>query len=436
MLAADCAHGGVAAGPRHDPLRDGRRDRRLAVGAEDQAGEGDADLAGGDVGVELAGVADERRQAQGQEVAVLGHLADPAAPDADRRELRRDVERRQDGEDDDDHERGQHVDRYRREAMALSSAMRSYGESAGSAACRTPEGPTRTSAIAARCPCAGVATIAGSAAALGVVQVLQQDGGGGGERERAGRPGRRQPAGGGGEDAGREPRLGRDAFDRRRAPADDEPRRRQAGQAERHRARRGVRRFGDDGTGGGVEGDRRRAEDPRPRQAHFGDAALDQRRLPGARADDRRARVGGGEAADERQAQLALPLHGGGAVRVGDDDGVGVDGGGDVGGRVDRDVGAEDRRRLPDVQRLAGGDRPGVVDEPDVADPPPGGERRGECGGQRSSPDNGDDHRWRYSSRPCRMRRNSRARSRSSPAAPAESAGPRRPGSSAPAPGS
>ena len=139
---------------------------RLAVGAEDQAGQGDADLAGRDVGVELSRVADERRQAHRQEVAVLRHLADPAAPDADRRELRRDVQRRQDGEDDDDHERGQQVDRYRREAMALSSAMRSNGESAGSAACRMPDGPTRTSAIAARCPCAGVATIAGSVAPL------------------------------------------------------------------------------------------------------------------------------------------------------------------------------------------------------------------------------------------------------------------------------
>ena len=52
--ASPLAHGMIHSG-------DGRRDRRLAVGAEDQAGEGDADLAGGDVGVEPAGVADERR---------------------------------------------------------------------------------------------------------------------------------------------------------------------------------------------------------------------------------------------------------------------------------------------------------------------------------------------------------------------------------------
>ena len=119
-----------------------------------------------------------------------------------------------------------------------------------------------------------------------------------------------------------------------------------------------------------------------------------------AGADDRGARVGGGEASEQRQAQLALPLGGGGAVRVGDQDHVGVGGGGEVGGGVDRDVGAEDRRRLADVERLAGGDRPGVVDEPDVPHPPAGGERRGERGGQRSSPDNGSDHRWRYSSAP------------------------------------
>ena len=182
--------------------------------------------------------------------------------------------------------------------MALSSAMRSKGDSAGSAACRTPEGPTRTGAMAARWPCAGVATIAGSDRRGGVVQVLEQHGGGGGEREGAGRPGRRHPARGAASDAGREPRLGRDAVDRRRAPADHEPRRRQAGQAERHRARRGVGRFGDDGAGGGVEGNRRRAEDPRPRQPHFGDAALDQRRLAGAGADDRGAGVGRGEPAE------------------------------------------------------------------------------------------------------------------------------------------
>ena len=164
MLATEQRPRRVAVGPRHEPQRDGRRDRGLAVGAEDQAGERDADLAGRDVGVELAGVGDERRQPQRQEVAVLGHLAHAAAPHADRRELRRDVERRQDGEHDDDHERGHHVVELVSAGTRSRCRARCARRATASARPRAarPMARRRTSAMPARWPCAGVATMAGS----------------------------------------------------------------------------------------------------------------------------------------------------------------------------------------------------------------------------------------------------------------------------------
>ena len=202
--------------------------------------------------------------------------------------------------------------------------------------CRMPEGPTRTGAIAARWPWAGAATMTGRAP---------------GWPRRAARAGRRRRwrarTGPGGQAAGnrrgtprervrRQPRFGRGAFDRRRAPADHEPRGRQP--AERERQRRGPRCRRLRRRGRGRRRRRRSTAEPRIRvqgRRSSVTAALDQRRLAGAGADDRRARVDGGEPAEERQAELALPFDRGGAVGVGQDDDVGVGRGGEVGGGVE-----------------------------------------------------------------------------------------------------
>ena len=106
-----------------------------------------------------------------------------------------------------------------------------------------------------------------------------------------------------------------------------------------------------------------------------------------------------------------------------------------VRGRLDRDVRAEDWRRLPNVQRLAGGDRPGVVDEPMRRTRPRAASVEASAVASGPAPTMATiigpgilvGHVTRTTTR--------RARSRLSPAAPAESAGPRRPGSSAPAHG-
>ena len=85
-----------------DERRHARRDRRLGVGAEDQAGEGDADLGGGDVAIERVRVFDDRQHPGGERVAVLGQPSQPAPARAHDGELRRDEQRRQQDQQGDD----------------------------------------------------------------------------------------------------------------------------------------------------------------------------------------------------------------------------------------------------------------------------------------------------------------------------------------------
>ena len=63
------------------------------------------DLRGGNVAVELPGTLEDRQDAGGQHIAVFRQPAQPAAPRADRRELRRHVQRRQQDQEDDDRRR-------------------------------------------------------------------------------------------------------------------------------------------------------------------------------------------------------------------------------------------------------------------------------------------------------------------------------------------
>ena len=86
-----------------------RSQRRLAVGAEDQARQRDADLGGGDVAVELARIFENRKDPRCEHVSVFGKPAQPAASGADRRELRRDVQPGEQDEQGDDRPRQQHA---------------------------------------------------------------------------------------------------------------------------------------------------------------------------------------------------------------------------------------------------------------------------------------------------------------------------------------
>ena len=92
-----------------DPRRERRRECGLAVGAENQARERDADLRGGDVPIELVRILDERKQARRQRASVLGEAPQPAATHADGRELSSHVEGREQNQQDDDRPRQEHA---------------------------------------------------------------------------------------------------------------------------------------------------------------------------------------------------------------------------------------------------------------------------------------------------------------------------------------
>ena len=85
-----------------DERGDARRDRGLGVGAENQAGEGDADLRGGDVAVERVRVFEDGQNPGGERVSVLGQPAQPAPARAHGGELRRHEQRRQQDQQGDD----------------------------------------------------------------------------------------------------------------------------------------------------------------------------------------------------------------------------------------------------------------------------------------------------------------------------------------------
>ena len=96
-----CRHG-VDVAEALEPRCQPRRERRLSIRAEDQARERDANLRGRDVAIELTRILDDREQAAGQRVAVLRHPPQAAATHADRRELSRHVEGREQDQQADD----------------------------------------------------------------------------------------------------------------------------------------------------------------------------------------------------------------------------------------------------------------------------------------------------------------------------------------------
>ena len=81
------------------------------IGAENQAGERDADLRGGDVAVERGRRLEDRQQARRERTAVLRQPSQPAAAGADRRELGRHIQRGERDEQQDDARSHQHADK-------------------------------------------------------------------------------------------------------------------------------------------------------------------------------------------------------------------------------------------------------------------------------------------------------------------------------------
>ena len=78
------------------------RDRGLGVGAENQAGKGDADLRGSDVAVERMRVFEDGQNPGSEGVSVLGKPSQPAPARAHDGELRRHEQRRQQDQQGDD----------------------------------------------------------------------------------------------------------------------------------------------------------------------------------------------------------------------------------------------------------------------------------------------------------------------------------------------
>ncbi len=98
----------IQIGCAEEKRRDARREGRLSVGTEDQAGKRDTNLGDGNVAVELARIVDDRKNPRGQRMTVFRQSPEPAASNADRGKLSRDIQRRQEDQQDDDRPGGQH----------------------------------------------------------------------------------------------------------------------------------------------------------------------------------------------------------------------------------------------------------------------------------------------------------------------------------------
>ena len=98
----DCGGLGLEPSQALDEWRDTRRNRGLGVRAEDQAGEGDADLRRGDVAVERVRVFEDGQNPGRKGVSVLRQPSQPAPARAHDGELRRDEQRRQQDQQGDD----------------------------------------------------------------------------------------------------------------------------------------------------------------------------------------------------------------------------------------------------------------------------------------------------------------------------------------------
>ncbi len=100
---------GIDAAEALDPRAEGRGERRLTVRAQDQARQGNADLRRGDVPIEGVAVFDDRQEACRERVAVLGQSPQAAAADAHGGKFSRDVQGREQNQQDDDRPRQEHV---------------------------------------------------------------------------------------------------------------------------------------------------------------------------------------------------------------------------------------------------------------------------------------------------------------------------------------
>ena len=98
----DCGGVGLQASHALDQGSEPGRDRGLGVGAENEAGEGDADLRGGNVAIERVRVLEDRQHPRREGIAVLGQPSQPAPARAHDGELRRHEQRRQQDQQGDD----------------------------------------------------------------------------------------------------------------------------------------------------------------------------------------------------------------------------------------------------------------------------------------------------------------------------------------------
>src|SRR5690606_17988035 len=96
---------GLHSAPTREQWSDGVRESGLGVGACEEARYGDADLAGGDVVVQLLRVREYREQLSGEEIPVLRRLAYAGLPDAHGGKLGCDVQRVDRYEEEQDEQR-------------------------------------------------------------------------------------------------------------------------------------------------------------------------------------------------------------------------------------------------------------------------------------------------------------------------------------------
>ena len=112
-MAAETSSGRVLVEPC--PARQERRGPRgedgARIRAENQAGERDADLGGGDVAIERGRRIEDRQQARRERTAVLRHPSQPAPAGANSSELGRYIQRGERDEQQDDARSHQHADK-------------------------------------------------------------------------------------------------------------------------------------------------------------------------------------------------------------------------------------------------------------------------------------------------------------------------------------
>ena len=136
-----------ADGQLGDPRRDEGCDLPFAIDAQHDARQGDADLAGGDIVVQLVRILQHRQQGSGQSVAFFGHLDNARLASADQREFAGHVQ-----PVEKDHQRYDKCDRQDSQNHGVSGFLLSIARSRGTVATAVTHSGTRQVPTAASCP--------------------------------------------------------------------------------------------------------------------------------------------------------------------------------------------------------------------------------------------------------------------------------------------